>query len=33
VDGNQLFFWRHHDDFGNLGMAAIDSAEITESTA
>jgi hypothetical protein len=33
VDGNQLFFWLPHDDFGNLGKAAIDSAEITESTA
>ena len=32
VDGNELFFWMPHDDFGDLGKPAIVSNEITEAT-
>ena len=32
VDGNELFFWLPHDDFTNLGTAAIESTEVTEPT-
>ena len=32
VDANELFFWLPHDDFTNLGKAAIESREFTEPT-
>jgi catechol 2,3-dioxygenase-like lactoylglutathione lyase family enzyme len=31
-DANELFFWLPHDDFSNLGIPAIESTEITESS-